>query len=76
MSNKAFSLQGFLTYLLLLTYIQVGVRILACVGHVCALRVCVKRMYACKRVQNNTRYSGTKCSTTIYGVVVLKYPSM
>jgi len=65
MSNKAFSLQGFLTYLLLLTYIHVGVRILACVGHVCAYRVCVRRMYARKRTCNNTRYSGTKCSTTI-----------
>ena len=65
MSNKAFSLQGFLTYLLLLTYIHVGVRMLACVGHVCAYRVCVRRMYARKRVQNNTRYSDTRCSATI-----------
>ena len=65
MSNKAFSLQGFLTYLLLLTYIQVGVRILAPVGHTYALCVCVKRMYAHKRTGNNTRYSDTRCSTTI-----------
>ena len=65
MSNKAFSLQGFLTYFLLLTYIHVGVRILACVGHVCAYRVCVKRMYACKCACNNTRYSDTRCSITI-----------